>query len=78
MFKKAIYLPGGVPKNRPFFGRIDVAFAPPWISLVIGEAMTLEGPTIIRFGGEGRGTAVTFPAGSGFIFAGCVVRDTLF
>jgi hypothetical protein len=42
------------------------------ISLVTGEALTLEGPTIIRFGGAPRGAAVTFPTGTGFEFGFCV------
>jgi hypothetical protein len=50
--KKTSHLPGE-PKNKPSLGGLDVAFDVAFtFSLVIGEAMKFEGPTITGFGGE--------------------------
>ena len=38
-----------MPKNVPVLDGTDVLVRFPWISAVIGEAVTFEGPTIVTF-----------------------------
>jgi hypothetical protein len=60
-----------MPKNEPLSDGIDVAFTFHWFYLVIGEAVRLEGPTVLSLWGA---IIVQFFALAGFTFVKCPVQ----
>lgn len=67
---KTTYLPR-MPKNEPLSDGIYVAFTFHWFYLVIGEAVRLEGPTVLSLWGA---IIVQFFALAGFTFVKCPVQ----